>query len=263
LKKLIILILPLFYLAGCDAFDLDVVEKEESALFFKAHLDNMVQGDFEGIIEVMTEELTDGFTPELQQQLLSFIPKSKPDHVVLVGFNRNFTASVASGTSTTIDYTYEYQFGDKSVLLYGQVINVGSDMKISGLNLQTQDQTLKEKNAFNLWVSDLHYFILLLVIALPIYILYALVQCIRTPLPRLKWLWIVVILFGLGGFQFDWTTGDLSLFLFNWRLLGSGYEYTEYGPVILSFSIPVGAVLFLRKRRNLISKELKPNDLST
>jgi hypothetical protein len=39
--------------------------------------------------------------------------------------------------------------------------------------------------------------------------LYALLVCIRTPIRRRKWLWIIVTILGVGKQGIDWSSGEL------------------------------------------------------
>jgi len=39
--------------------------------------------------------------------------------------------------------------------------------------------------------------------------LYALLVCIRTPIRRRKWLWIIVTILGIGKLGIDWSSGEL------------------------------------------------------
>ena len=65
------------------------------------------------------------------------------------------------------------------------------------------------------------------------------------------------MLFGIISFRLNWTTGDFEFQLLNIRLLGAGFLRSgTVAPWILSFAIPVGAILFWIKRSK-VKKQLK------
>jgi hypothetical protein len=83
----------------------------------------------------------------------------------------------------------------------------------------------------------------------PVFIVVSTIVCIRTPIPRRKWLWIIFILVGFGQFELNWTTGDARLKL-GIQLLGAAATWLgPYAPMILSVSLPVGAAVFWMRRK--------------
>ena len=92
-------------------------------------------------------------------------------------------------------------------------------------------------------------------IFIPIFILFAVVQCIRTLMPRRKWLWIIFILVGVTEFQLNWTTGEIGFKLLNVSLLAAGFaKFSPVSPLILKVGVPLGAIIFLLER----SRWLRP-----
>ena len=65
-------------------------------------------------------------------------------------------------------------------------------------------------NLFNPPVDRwLHYTILLAALCSAGLSLYALVLCIRTPIKKRKWLWIIVTILGIGKLGIEWSSGEL------------------------------------------------------
>jgi hypothetical protein len=63
-------------------------------------------------------------------------------------------------------------------------------------------------------------------------------------LPR-KWLWVLFILAGVGKFAVNWTSGEWGIAPLSLQLLSASAVASLYGPWILSFSLPLGAIVFL------------------
>jgi hypothetical protein len=82
-------------------------------------------------------------------------------------------------------------------------------MTIIGFNITPSSDSLENINRFTLnCKSPLQYFTLLFAVVIPLSILYSLVKCAGTKIEKRKWLWIAFILFGIGQFALNWTTGQ-------------------------------------------------------
>ena len=103
--------------------------------------------------------------------------------------------------------------------------------------------------------SITHFAFYAATVFIPLFILFALVQCIRTPMPRRKWMWIIFILIGVTEFQFNWSAGEIGFQALNISLLAAGFaKLSPISPLILKAGIPLGAIVFLLER----SRWLRP-----
>ena len=160
----------------------------------------------------------------------------------------------------TYFFTYEYEFEQKWLLVYVGLRKPSSESpKIVQFAVYQVDRSLKETHKFTLQgIKWIHYFFLIFCVACPLFILATLIACIRTKLKKRKWLWIIFILVGFVQFSLNWTTGQDWIKFLQFQFLGAGFVRTSvYSPWILSFSIPVGAILFWVRRKK-IRKEPTP-----
>jgi hypothetical protein len=75
--------------------------------------------------------------------------------------------------------------------------------------------------------------------------------CLRTQMrwPR-KTLWAIAILLGVARFQLNWTDGAFAMEPLNVQILSAGYvRASQLSPWILSVSVPLGAIVFLVRRK--------------
>ena len=101
--------------------------------------------------------------------------------------------------------------------------------------------------------SNWHYIFFAAVIIVPGLILCTLIICALTPLPKKKWLWILFISVGFIRFKLNWVTGDIVFTPLSMMVLGAGYmTESPFAPIWLIVTLPIGAVVFLIKRRTLI-----------
>lgn len=83
-------------------------------------------------------------------------------------------------------------------------------------------------------------------------IVYALIVCVRTPIAKRKWLWMIFIVVGLANLSFNWTNGNYTIAPFYFSILGSGFfSASLYAPTIITLAFPLGAVVFLLRRCSL------------
>ncbi len=123
---------------------------------------------------------------------------------------------------------------------------------ITSFYVEPESESLEAANRFTLrGRQPVQYVILSAGIVSIAVMLYALVLCIRTPMEKRKWLWIVIILLGLGKVAVDWTSGEISYHIF-WISIPPAWMGAElYGAWIVTVSVPLGALPFLVLRGRL------------
>jgi hypothetical protein len=151
------------------------------------------------------------------------------------------------------DLTYEYQFTHTWVVARFVWVRDPAGLALADLHVNSQADSLEEQNAFTLRGLQAPQVVVLILGPLAAaFSLFVLVRCIRTPQLRRKWLWVIFILAGLGGFNVNWATGQWSVGFFELRLLSFSAFAMAGQPWVLTVSVPVGAVAFLdhlRKRK--------------
>jgi hypothetical protein len=192
--------------------------------------------------------------PSIRQTLVGMsaaIPASKPTSVTLIGAQR-----FKSADYSTINLSFEYQYPTKWLVTNVALKQQGNTRTIIGFHVHEQSTSLEEMNRFRLaGRTPLEYLVLALAVVVPLFIISTLVVCIRTRLRCRKWPWVLFILFGIGKFAVNWTTGEWSFGLLSFQLFGASGAAQLYGPWILAVSVPIGAMIFLLKRSKLSAPE--------
>jgi hypothetical protein len=110
--------------------------------------------------------------------MASLIPARPPLSVKVVGVRTSDGNGVHSS-----NYTYEYEYPDRWLLINAAVRKEGEATTIIGLNVKPLDNSLEAMNRFSLaGKSALQYAVLGAAVLVPLICLYALVTCIRTPM---------------------------------------------------------------------------------
>lgn len=159
----------------------------------------------------------------------------------------------ATTTTRTTVLTSEYVFADVWVIQEVALANAGGGIVVSNLSVETSSESLEERSALTWHAASEKPIACLLIatamIAVPIFILVTAFFCIRTPVPRRKWLWIIFILLGVTTTSVDWIDGTTHFELLTVTLLGTGAaKEGAYGGWLFSVSFPLGAVIFWVKR---------------
>jgi hypothetical protein len=82
-------------------------------------------------------------------------------------------------------------------------------------------------------------------------ILAALVALVRAKGTRRRWLWALAIVFTIGKVSMNWVTGELSFTTNSLALFGiAAVQPNPALPIEMSFGLPVGALMFLWRRRH-------------
>jgi hypothetical protein len=173
----------------------------------------------------------------------------------------SWTTLYSGTTSTTYNLQYEYKYADDFWIYYSfQILEKNNNLTVNYLNFQPRNESLSSYYEFNFKNKTIiHYTWLFMAILVPIFILFSVIYAIRTPLKR-KWLWIIFILVGFVSFSLNWATGDFGIKPINFNLLGAGIIKSGIiAPWILTFNIPIGAILFWIKR-NRVSKNINNNN---
>jgi len=140
----------------------------------------------------------------------------------------------------------------------------GADRQISGANLQPLPTSLEYLNRFTVEnKTPIHLLFLVARIGVSLLIIVTLVVCLFSRV-RFRWLWVIFILFGFTQFQLNWTTGQTGFQPISFLVLGASFFRAGlYAPIVFSFGIPLGAILFLLLRRWLLRKDEPAPDLPT
>jgi hypothetical protein len=253
-SKTLLLIFSLILFTGCSYEKmLDKLEPKEESAFAKTYLEKLRQRNIAGIKEHLSSEL---LTPDADSKLTevaNYFPEGEPVAIKLIGAN-----VFKSSSAWQANLTYQYQFKSEWAVANIVLSRENGILIVKGIHVNRLAQSLEEANAFTLSnKSTIHYLFLFCAVAIPLFILYSLILCIRTPIEKRKWLWVIFILLGFVGISLNWTTGQVSVNLIQFQLLGAAaLAASPYAPWIITMSVPLGAIIFLFKRKSLMKREV-------
>ena len=96
--------------------------------------------------------------------------------------------------------------------------------------------------------STLQYLTLMCDVGALLFSLYVFALCIRSKDMKPKWLWLIIVLVGVGKFAVNWGTGEWTYQLFAFQVPCFSMTRNLYGPWVVATYIPLGAIIFLHRR---------------
>ncbi|MGE4049469.1 MAG: hypothetical protein AB7F38_00255 [Piscinibacter sp.] len=242
-----LLILWILAAAGCDQQAmLEKFVPQEEAAIAKEVIGKLAERNFDAAERSLADHLR---TPDVQSKLAELarvLPEVKPKSVRTIGAH-----TMKTDSHTTYNLTFEYEFPESWVLANVVLERRGQNLVVQGLHLTPNKQSLETVNRFTFEGKGLlHYVVLALALLIPVVVIYAFVLCVRTKLPKRKWLWLVFIAVGIVQFQFNWTDGAWAVQPISFAFLGAGFfRAGPSAPYIFTLAFPLGALLFLLKRQ--------------
>ena len=210
---------------------------------------------FEELRQRQVDQIIQAFDPNADKdqlrsqlgQVFALVPQEEPLGVETLGAS---TECKGSGVCTKL-IILEYKYPDRWILFRLTVSNQSGHDAITDLTVQPESLPLSSMNRFTLRGKGwMHYAILLMSLLSAGLAIYALVLCIRTPIQKRKWLWIIITILGIGKFGIEWSSGDLWYKVPYISILPAGWGFDSESPFVYA-SIPAGAILFLFLRSRL------------
>jgi len=247
MRRLIALVL-LCTLLGCDreAMFEKFIPKDEEAIA-KELIAKLSARDYPAVEAKVDKSVQ---SPEIRAKLegiAELIPAEAPKSSRTIGAITNQFNGV-----TDYSLTFEYEYKDLWLVTNVAMRRSNGTVSVTGIHVIPHKQSLETENAFSFnGKTWFHYVVLGLAVAVPLLIIYAIVICARTKLAKRKWLWLLFVAVGVFQIQLNWTTGAWNVQPLYFMLLGAVFtKAAPAAPLILSVAFPLGAVLFLLKRRS-------------
>lgn len=246
-------ILALLAFSGSVSADLSenpLVPKVE-AQFAHDYLQKLCERSFDHVKEHLDPALAAQVTDHKLEEVAGYFPSGKLLSTALIGSQTNVVNSVWHG-----NFSFEYQFEGGWSVANVVLKRIGEELSVHGFNVYRTQASQRDINRFAFQgKSPWHYAILALSVAIPLFIVATLIVCVRTPIARKKWLWVLFILGGIGSISINWTTGALEFKLLQYLVLGgSAMAASEYAPWVITVGFPLGAIIFWFKRRKLVAR---------
>lgn len=236
---------------GCSQDDmLEKFSSPEDRLATAQYLKLLRAGDFATIEKALDPSIKSPAMRSTLEEMRRLMPDREPVAVKLVGSQTSHEPGV-----TIVNTTFEYDYGDQWLLANVAIRKEGTKRSIVGFRVTPNTQSLASAQRFTLAGKGVvQYLVLGTAITAALLSFYALLACIRAKLPGRKWPWILFIVCGIGRITVNWTTGEWSFVPLSVQLFSASAFANVYGPWMISASLPIGAVLFLSRRKAMVAE---------
>lgn len=238
-------------LFGCDKQKLMMrfVPEPENKVG-QAFIEDIRTGNFAPVLAATDPALAAQMNTDLLKRLQALFGGQSVKSVKVVGSHFNKTPEF-----TRYSFAYEYELTKQWLIADIVLQPEKGHLQIEGIHAQQMFQSLEQINAFTLTGRGAKFLIFLgAAILVPIFIIGTAIVCWRTPIPRGKWWWRILVLFGVTSFTINWTTGAVQFQILSINILGAGFTQELYGPMILQVGAPVAAILFWIWRRKWLPR---------
>jgi hypothetical protein len=184
-------------------------------------------------------------------QMASAFPKAEPKSVQLVS-----SAVTRSGSTTTSSLSFEYEFPDRWVFANVVLERKGQAPVVRAVHVQAARESLEQMNRVTFsGKSWRHYAAAGSAIVIFAFVALTFALALRTPVPGMKWAWLLFILVGIVRVTFNWTTGTLAFAPMGVQFFGAAFSKpSAYAPLVITMAIPVGAIVFLVQRHEWLEE---------
>ena len=254
----------LFFLTGffsCSIpIELSVPDDAKSAdNFSRAFIDKIISGQIQRSFADIDAEV-------LNDKMKDFITNASYniDGAKLKKYRVVEVSAVSTLYSKTSEYTnykfgYEYEFENSNILFTTTIKKQNGKLTVLSFDGQFLPAPLSELNKFTLsGKSATHYIFLILCVLIPLFVLATFIKMLFTKMSVKKKiiLTLVILLVSFPSFVINWNNGLFDFSLLSLRFLGSSfYQPTLYSSWLLSFNIPIGAIVFWIEQKNLAKEK--------
>jgi hypothetical protein len=246
MRSLAAILLCLLTLTGCDqqAALESLVPQAESAQA-KRFLAQLAAHDFDAVEAQLDSSLRSPDVSAKLKEVAAQIPRGEPKSITTIG-----ALAHKVNQNTTYSLTFDYEYAESWLVANVVLEKVGESVRVSGVHVTPTRQSQKSLNEFRFSNKGvLHYVFLTLAVLIPVFCIATIVACKRTRIHKRKWLWYIFIALGFVQFSLNWTTGQTNVLPLSFLLLGAGFNQAgPHAPFILTFAVPVGAIVFWLRR---------------
>lgn len=253
-----VIITFLFFISSCGVptTDAEISVSDETKLLLTI-LSELQARDYDAVRSHMDPQAkAQPGADKMLEYMSMLIPAGTPTSSHFEGWWVNLDTS--SGRTSGV--TANLEFSDRWLLVVATYSGDQKSLIATSYAAQTASKLPDGSSPFQATTSSpLQYFNLVIAVATTLGSLAAVILCLFTAGLKRKFLWVVASLFGISGLSFNSATGD---FLINFLDFG-GIDRSWYWPdaslgPVLHIVVPVGAIFFFIKRRQLLRSSDQP-----
>jgi hypothetical protein len=226
---------------GCDQSARMERRNPEDVALGKSYFELLRSGHADQVEDLIDPSVRDSIPDSTLEEVVATIPQEAPSSVKPVEVD-----SRCHEGSCQEAIVLEYKYRTDRLIFNLALLKENGHTSIMGLHLTNIPDSFVEGNRFTLLnKGPSQYLIFAVGMLIVVFSLYVLVLCISARIGPRKWVWAAFIVVGFTKLAVNWTTGELRFDFPALVLLWVDAVHVEYGPWLISISVPLGAILFL------------------
>jgi hypothetical protein len=210
----------------------------------RQYLELLMPGKVDAIEHDMDPAVVDVDVRDKLVKMADTLPAKTPKSIKVVGAMSHKGEGVSES-----DITFECEFQSRWYLVNVALQRKGSVTTVLGLGVTPLSDSVENLNRFTLLgKSAVQYLVLALAVSSLLFSFYVLVMCKRTKRGTKRWLWMVLVLVGVGKFAVNWNTGQWTFTILAVQIPSAGATAPFYAPWTIAAYLPLGAIIFLNER---------------
>ncbi len=247
---------PIFMGSLTKAYFLDMFVPKEDAEYAKQYIERIREGDFATVEKETNSKIFNSDSSKTFYQLSELFPNEVPESIDIINERTEYNNELKK-----FFLLFEYEFSNKWLVVDIVIQKQGNNISVEGIHIKPLEDSIENLTRFTFsGKRPIHYIIFTLALGLLIFNIYVLALCIKTPIPRRKWLWIIFILTGFGAVSFNWVNGELFFTPLMVKIPLVQFSHELCQPFFITMLIPVGAIIFLFKRKKWMAE--RPNRIA-
>lgn len=210
----------------------------------RSYLALLARGSRDSAVARLVPELQSSDAPAQLDSIIGVLHGRVLDSLQPVGVQVNESSGLKR-------VAISYQLGDTLgwIVAHVALAERGGDWRVEGVSAYKRRMSLEEENSFRIvgrpFAAYLWLACTLIAAAFSLGVAIAVARTRRMPK---RWRWVVLALIGVGQFSLNWSTGGWEFRALQFQLLSAGFlKSGPFAPWILSFALPLGAALSLRR----------------
>lgn len=262
MKKIYFLFTILIGLLSCNsAVESSIPDDAKKAdIFAKAFIEKIINGQIDSAVANLDPSVTNSDAMAYIKNANKALSGEKIKQIKLLECNWTHGISSNAGVSSNYKFTYEYQLQKSTALFALDVKDNHEKLSLSAFEGKFIDAQISESTKFTFaGKSIVHYTFAFLLIVVPLFIIATFIVMLKTKIKtNKKIMWgFIILLLAFPRFALNWNTGDIDFKLLNFSILGGGaIKESIYAAWYIYFSLPIGAVIFWIKRRDLQNESI-------
>ncbi len=210
----------------------------------RQYLDLLMQGKVDAIEHDMDPSVADVDVREKLVKVADRLPAETPKSTKVVGAMSHKREGVSES-----EIVFECQFQSRWYLVNIALRRKGNVTTVLGLGVTPRSDSLENLNRFTLLgKSAFQYMVFALAVSSVLFSFHVFVMCIRKKRGAKRWLWMVLVLVGVGKLAVNWNTGQWAFTLLAVQIPCASATAPFYGPWTIAAYLPLGAIIFLNER---------------